>query len=94
VALTKGITVQGRKPYAKEQVVEILREYAQGVPARMLTARFGVSAATLRRWRQRAAADGAWLRTLENENRSLRRRIGDLSADKALLQRMLRRETD
>jgi putative transposase len=85
--------VQGRKRYAKEQVSAILREYAQGVPVRVLTARFGVSRSTLRRWRLHAAAAGGWQRTLEHENRLLRRRIGDLSADKTLLQRILRRKT-
>jgi transposase-like protein len=87
--------VQGRKRYAKDQVSTILGQYAQGVPVRVLTARFGVSPSTLRRWRLRAAAaDGGRQRTLEHENRSLRRRIGDLSADKTFLQRLLRRESD
>jgi hypothetical protein len=87
------ITVQRRKRYTKEQVTKILHQHAQGVPIQALVARFGVSRSTLRRWRLRAATAEGWQRTLEHENRSLRRRVGNLSADKTLLQRMLRRET-
>ena len=88
----KGIAVNGRKLYDKQQIVAILHQYAQGVPVRDLTARYGVSRSTIRRWRLHAATE-EWRRTLEQANRLLKRRVGDLSADKEMLQRILRRET-
>jgi transposase-like protein len=86
----KAFEVGKRKAYSRQQVAAILHQYANGTPVSVVCARTGVSRSTLYRWR--ASAVTQHRDSLEDENRSLRRRVNALEVDKTLLQEILRRD--
>ena len=83
--------VAKRKAYSRRAIADILQQHAQGVPITALCARFGISRSTLYRWRKQPSEKGAGKQSLEDENRSLKRRVGELTVEKTLLQQFLRR---
>lgn len=79
--------------FTKEQVAFALRQGELGTPVVEVYRKMGVSEATYFRWRPKYGGLGPSelrkLRQLEEENLKLKRRVADLSLDKALLQEML-----
>jgi transposase-like protein len=87
---TEAAAVGKRKPYPPHRIAAILRQYSQGASVAGLCDRFGMSRSTLMRWRARARAADDEQKILESENKSLRRRLSQLNAEKTLLQQILR----
>lgn len=74
-----------RKRYTEEQVVSILKEAAAGAKTEDLCRKYGVSHNTFYAWRTKFAGmtvpDIKKLRSLEEENLKLKRKIGELTMD-------------
>ena len=72
----------GRKQYTEEQIAFALRQAESGTPVAEIIRRLGVSEQTFYRWKKQFAGLGIaemWgLRTLEEENRKLKRLVTDL----------------
>ena len=76
--------------FTEEQIAYALRQAESGVPVQELCRKMGVTDVTFYRWKKRFAGLGVAellrLRTLEKENRNLKRLVADLSLDKKMLQ--------
>lgn len=74
-----------RKRYTEEQIVRILKESAAGLATGELCRKYGISDATLYNWRTKysgmTVSDIKRLRTLEEENAKLKRKVGELTMD-------------
>jgi putative transposase len=74
-----------RKRYTEEQIVTILKEAAAGAKTEDLCRTYGVSHNTFYAWRTKFAGmtvpDIKKLRSLEEENLKLKRKIGELTMD-------------
>jgi putative transposase len=74
-----------RKRYTEEQIVTILKEAAAGAKTEDLCRKYGVSQNTFYAWRTKFAGmtipDIKKLRSLEEENLKLKRKIGELAMD-------------
>jgi putative transposase len=74
-----------RKRYTEEQIVSILKEAAAGAKTEDLCRKYGVSQNTFYAWRTKFAGmtvpDVKKLRSLEEENLKLKRKIGELTMD-------------
>ncbi len=74
-----------RKRYTEEQIVSILKEAAAGAKTEDLCRKYGVSHNTFYAWRTKFAGmtvpDIKKLRSLEEENMKLKRKIGELTMD-------------
>ncbi len=70
--------------FTTEQIIAILQEHAAGAQAAELIRRHGISRATLYHWKKQCGdlqvSDAKRLKTLEDENRRLKR----IGADQAL----------
>lgn len=82
-----------RKRYTEEQIVTILKESQAGAKTDELCRKYGVSTKTFYQWRQKYAdmtvPDIKRLRTLEDENLKLKKKVAELilenDAAKAIL---------
>lgn len=74
-----------RKRYTEEQIVSILKEAAAGAKTEELCRKYGVSQNTFYAWRTKFAGmtvpDIKKLRSLEEENLKLKRKVGELTMD-------------
>lgn len=74
-----------RKRYTEEQIVSILKEAAAGAKTEDLCRKYGVSQNTFYAWRTKFAGmtvpDIKKLRSLEEENLKLKRKVGELTMD-------------
>ena len=74
-----------RKRYTEEQIVTILKEAAAGAKTEDLCRKYGVSQNTFYAWRTKFAGmtvpDIKKLRSLEEENLKLKRKVGELTMD-------------
>ena len=74
-----------RKRYTEEQIVSILKEAAAGARTEDLCRKYGVSHNTFYAWRTKFAGmtipDIKKLRSLEEENLKLKRKVGELTMD-------------
>lgn len=72
-----------------------MKEHEAGVSARGLCRSYGMSDASFYKWKAKfggmEVSDTKNLRTLEDENRRLKKLIADLSLDKMTLKEMLKR---
>jgi putative transposase len=79
--------------FSEEQIATTLRQVDAGVPVAEVTRALGVSEQTSDLWRktygQMAMAEIRRLRQLEEENRTLKQRVADLTLDKVMLQEVL-----
>ena len=78
-----------RHRYTEEQIIGILKEAEAGVPLADLVRKHGISSASFYAWRKKyggmEVSDAKKLRSLEDENRRLKKLVADLSLDNQLL---------
>lgn len=79
--------------YTDEQIAYALKQAELGTSVAEVCRKMGISEATFFRWKQKFSGLGPSelrrLRQLEEENAKLKRLVGDLSLDKAMLQEVL-----
>ncbi len=82
-----------RSRYTEEQIIGILKEHAAGLTASELCRKHGISDATFYTWRKKygglEASEAKRLRTLEDENRRLKKLLAESVMDNATLKEML-----
>lgn len=84
-----------RKRYTEEQVVSILKEAAAGAKTQDLCRKYGVSEGTFYQWRQKFSGmevpDIRRLRSLEEENLKLKKKVAELTLDIDTVKELLRK---
>ena len=87
---------RSRKRYKEEQIIYALRQVDGGRKIAEVCREMGVAEQTYHRWKKRYAGMGVSelrrLKTLEDENSSLRRLVADLSLDKHILQEIVEKK--
>jgi len=84
--------------FTHDQITAIVLELRDGRAAREVSRRYGVSLSTLYRWRSKftnvrqPTDDKGRLRSLEDENRRLKRQFAELTLDYATLRAALIRD--
>jgi putative transposase len=90
--LRRTIEMRGSR-YTEEQIVTLLKEQEAGVRTEELCRRHGISQQTFYRWKAKygglEVGDAQRMKTLEDENRRLKRLVADLSLDNAALKDVL-----
>ena len=83
----------GKKQFSEEQIAFALRQAESGTSVAEIIRKLGISEQTFYRWKKRFAGLGIAelrrLRTLEEENKTLKQLVADLSLDKKMLQDVL-----
>ena len=78
-----------RKLFSEEKIIEILRQHQAGAKPADLCRQHGISEATLYNWRSRYGgmqiSDAKRLRSLEDENRKLKKLLAEAMLDNAAL---------
>ena len=78
-----------RKRFSEEQIIRILKELESGIPAKDASRKHGVTEQTIYKWKRKfhgmEVADAKKLRSLEDENRRLKKLVADLSLDVQML---------
>ena len=81
--------------FTEEQIVGMLREHERGTATGELCRRHGVSQQTLYRWKAKygglGVSDAQRLKTLEDENRRLKRLVAEQALDNAALKDVVSR---
>ena len=79
--------------FTEEQIIALLREHEAGAKTADLARRHGVSEATLYNWKAKYGgmdvSDAKRLRSLEDENRKLKKLLAELMLDQAALNELL-----
>jgi putative transposase len=82
-----------RKRFSEEQIIEILRLHQAGAKPADLCRQHWISEATLYNWRTRygglQVSEAKRLRSLEEENRKLKKLLAETALDAATLKEML-----
>jgi len=82
-----------RKRYKADQVSKILHEYDQGKSSAEIVREYGISKATFYKWRERYAgmdaSDLKRLKSLEEENRRLKKMYSELALDHELAKEII-----
>lgn len=85
-----------KKRFTEEQIVGVLHEAAGGTTVKELCRRHGITETTFYRWRAKygglQVSEARRLKTLEDENRRLKRLVADLSLDNAMLKDVVGRK--
>lgn len=70
-----------KRHFTREQVMNAVREHEAGIPAEVICRRYAISERTFGRWQARYAGVGTrltqQLRTLEAENRQLKKQLAE-----------------
>lgn len=78
-----------RKRWKEEQIIGFLKQVESGVPLEQLRREHGFSASSFYQWKQKfggmEVSDAKKLRSLEEENRQLKRIVADLTLDVVML---------
>lgn len=78
-----------RKRFTEEQIIGILKQAEAGVPLEQLRREHGFSASSFYLWKQKFGgmdvSDARKLKSLEEENRQLKRIVADLTLDNVML---------
>ena len=78
-----------RSRFTEDQIIGVLKEHQTGIPAAELCRKHGISEATFYNWRSRyggmEVSDARKLRTLEDENRRLKKLLAEQMLDNAAL---------
>ena len=78
-----------RRQYSEEKIIKILKEFETGIPAKEICRKHGMTETTLYKWKRKfhgmEVADAIKLRSLEDENRRLKRLVAELSLDNQML---------
>ena len=81
------------KRHTEEQIIGILKQADAGVPIPDLCRQYGVSNATLYKWKSRfggmEVSDAKKLKSLEGENTKLKHIVADLTLDNKVLKELL-----
>ncbi len=79
--------------FSEDQIIGVLREQEAGVATADVCRKHGISEQTLYRWKSRyggmTASDAAKLKTLEDENRRLKRLLAEAMLDVSALKDVL-----
>ncbi len=79
--------------FTEEQITHALKQAEAGEPVTEICRRLGVSANSFYQWKRKYIGLGATelrkIRSLEDENRKLKRLVADLSLDKHMLQEVI-----
>lgn len=79
--------------FSEEQIVAVLKEHQAGIPVADICRKYGISDATLYNWRNRyggmEVSDARRLKTLEDENRKLKKLLAEQMLDNATLKELL-----
>jgi len=82
--------------FTEEQIAYALRQAEAGTPVADICRKLGVSEQTFYRWKKKFAGMGIAelrrLRQLEEENRTLKQLVADLTLDKHMLQEAIRKK--
>lgn len=82
-----------RSRFETEQIIAILQEHAAGTPPAELMRRHGISRQTFYSWKRRygdlQVSDAKRLKTLEEENRRLKRLVADQALNLQILKDVL-----
>ena len=82
-----------RKRFTEEQIIAVLREHDAGAKAADLARKHGISEATLYNWKAKYSgmdvSDAKRLRSLEEENRRLKKLLAESILDQAALKELL-----
>jgi putative transposase len=82
-----------RKRFTEEQIIAVLREHDAGAKTADLARKHGISEATLYNWKAKYAGmdvpDAKRLRSLEEENRKLKKLLAESMLDQAALKELL-----
>jgi len=82
--------------YSEEQIIRVLRQVESGQKVKDVIREHGISEQTYYRWKSKyggmGVSDAKRLKTLETENRRLKKLVADLSLDKQMLQEVLDRK--
>jgi putative transposase len=84
-----------RSRFSEEQIIAILAEHEAGLKTKELCRKHGVSDATFYKWKAKfggmTVSETARLRTLEDENRRLKRLLAEAAIDNSVLKDLLRK---
>ncbi len=79
--------------FTEEQIIAVLREHEAGAKTADLARRHGISEATLYNWKAKYGgmdvSDAKRLRSLEDENRKLKKLLAESILDQAALKELL-----
>ena len=79
--------------FTEEQIIGVLREHDAGAKTADLARKHGISEATLYNWKAKYGgmemSDAKRLRSLEEENRKLKKLLAELMLDQAALKELL-----
>ena len=79
--------------FTEEQIIGVLREHEAGAKTADLARKHGISEATLYNWKAKYGgmemSDAKRLRSLEEENRKLKKLLAELMLDQAALKELL-----
>lgn len=79
--------------FTEEQIIGILKEHQAGLSAAEVCRKHGVSDATFYKWRSRFGgmdvSDARKLKSIEDENRKLKKLLAESMVDNATLKEML-----
>jgi len=79
--------------FTEEQIIKILKEHAAGLSAGELCRKHGISDATFYKWRSRfggmEVSEARKLKTLEEENRKLKKLLAESMLDVSALKDLL-----
>lgn len=82
-----------RSLHSEEQIIGILKEHQAGMSAPDLCRKHGISEATFYKWRSKyggmEVSDAKRLKSLEDENRKLKKLLAESMLDVATLKEML-----
>jgi putative transposase len=82
-----------RQRFTEEQIIAVLREHDAGAKAADLARKHGISEATLHNWKAKYGgmdvSDAKRLRSLEEENRRLKKLLAESILDQAALKELL-----
>ena len=82
-----------RKRFTEEQIIAVLREHDAGAKTADLARKHGISEATLYNWKAKYGGmdvpDAKRLRSLEEENRKLKKLLAESMLDQAALKEFL-----
>ncbi len=82
-----------RKRFTEEQIIGVLREHEAGAKTADLARKHGISEATLYNWKAKYSgmevSDAKRLRSLEDENRKLKKLLAESMLDQAALKELL-----
>ena len=79
--------------FSEEQIIGILKEHQAGLGAKELCRKHGISDATFYKWRSKyggmEVSDARKLKSLEDENRKLKKLLAEQMLDNSTLKEML-----